>query len=109
MKQYEISKNLFNRNVCSIVIQYLSSDFNPALSAVHRKSGVDSSEHFLLLFYFLLVIAVIVSGWFCVGLAVSAYRRREYVKLRKGWRTLKYASIPFYVINFLCNFRVWFV
>ena len=60
-------------------------------------------------FYLLMVGAVHLLGWISAGLAVSAYYKREYEKIWSGWRLLKLRSIPFYIVNFIYSFLVWFV
>lgn len=63
----------------------------------------------LLLFYFAMIVAVQVTGWICVGMAVAAYHQNKAEILRSSWKLLKLYSIPFYILNFLYSFLVWFV
>lgn len=62
----------------------------------------------LLLVYLLMAGAVQLLGWISAGMAVSAYRSGEWEKLIKGWKLLKFWSIPFYVLNFIYSFFAWF-
>ena len=63
----------------------------------------------LFAFYLAMAALVHIAGWGCVVAAVTAYRRNEADKLRQSWKWLKLWSIPFYVLNFLYSFFVWFV
>lgn len=62
----------------------------------------------LFAFYLLTVGAVHLLGWVSAGLAVSAYHKKEYDKIWNGWKLLKLRSIPFYLVNFIYSFLVWF-
>ena len=63
----------------------------------------------LLAFYFFVIAAVHVTGWICVAAAVSAGRKGQLQLLCRGWRLLKLGAIPFFVLNFLYSFLVWFL
>lgn len=63
----------------------------------------------LFVFYLAMAVMVHIAGWACVVAAVMAYRQNEADKLRQSWKRLKLWSIPFYVLNFLYSFLVWFV
>ena len=73
------------------------------------STGWTNNLIWLLILYLLMIGVVLLIGWFSVGMAVIAYRKSETEKLQKSWRMLKYASIPFYVLNFLYSFCVWFL
>ena len=62
----------------------------------------------MLFLYFIVIGAVQLIGWICVGMAASAYLKGNLAALQKGWILLKLGSLPFYVINFLYSFLVWF-
>lgn len=63
----------------------------------------------LLAGYFLMVGAVHFLGWISAGMAICAYRSGDYGKLIQGWKLLKLRSVPFYILNFLYSFIIWFV
>jgi len=63
----------------------------------------------VLLFYLAMISTVHIAGWVCVVRAVNAYHHNQADRLRSGWRLLKLYAIPFYVLNFLYSFLVWFV
>jgi len=63
----------------------------------------------LLLFYVLMISAVHITGWICVAMAVNAYRKGDGGLLRNGLKLLKLGSIPFYILNFIYSFVVWFL
>lgn len=56
---------------------------------------------------FILVLFVI--GWLTVAMAAVEKGRGNFPKLAKGWRLLKLGSIPFFAVNFVYSFLVWFV
>lgn len=70
--------------------------------------GWTASNFALLAVYILVVCAVHILGWVSVAAAVHAAGNQEWDLLQDGWRTLKIRSIPFYVLNFLWSFFVWF-
>ena len=55
----------------------------------------------LLIVYMLAVVVVQTLGWGMAGMAILAYGRGEIEKIRKGWKLLKFGSIPFYILNFV--------
>lgn len=61
----------------------------------------------LLAVYLIEVAAVQIVGWVAVACAVRLSRRGEMGRLRQGWRLLKFASIPFYLINFAYSALAW--
>jgi len=63
----------------------------------------------LLVVYLVEVAAVQILGWVAVASAVRLGKRGETGKLRRGWRLLKFASIPFFIINFAYSALVWFL
>lgn len=63
----------------------------------------------LMLFYFAMIVVVQVSGWICVGMSVAAYHQNKAETLRSSLKLLKLYSIPFYILNFLYSFLVWFI
>ena len=63
----------------------------------------------LIFFYLFMIVAVQIMGCVCFVMAIDAYRRNEYDKLFNGWKMLKLGAIPFYIINFLYSFIVWFI
>ena len=63
----------------------------------------------LLMFYLAAILAVQVAGWACVGMAAAAYRHNKGEELKKGWKLLKLASIPFYIFNFFYSYLAWMV
>lgn len=73
------------------------------------QRGWDQIGMILVEFYFLMVVVVHIVGWISVGAAVSAYRREEYDQIRKAWKLLKLGTIPFYILNFLYSFFIWFL
>ena len=73
------------------------------------STGWANNLIWLLIFYLLMIGVVLLIGWISVGMAVVAYRKSEAEKLRKSWKLLKYASMPFYVLNFVYSFCVWFL
>lgn len=63
----------------------------------------------ILVFYVLMICAVLIIGWVSVGTAVMAIKRGEYEKVKSGWKLLKYGAIPFYIINFTYSLIAWLV
>jgi len=63
----------------------------------------------LLAVYLLEVGIVQILGWAAVASAIRLSKRGELGKVRQGWRLLKFASIPFYIINFGYSALVWFI
>jgi len=63
----------------------------------------------LLAGYLAEVAAVQILGWVAAASAVRLSKRGEIGKLRQGWRLLKFASIPFFIINFGYSMLVWFL
>lgn len=74
-----------------------------------NATGAGLVVFYLLVFYLLMIAAVQIAGWVCVAVGVVAYRRNNAAELRQSWKLLKLWSIPFYVLNFLWSFLVWFV
>lgn len=68
----------------------------------------DSFSVGILCLYLAMIAAVQVSGWVCVAIAVTRYRRQPDV-IRRGWKLLKLWSIPFYLINFVYSVFAWFI
>ena len=63
----------------------------------------------LLLFWFAVMGAVHLLGWFSVAMAVRANGRGEHGAVFRSWRLLKLGSIPFFVLNFLYSVFAWFM
>lgn len=63
----------------------------------------------LLVVYLIEVAAAQILGWVAVASAVRLSKRGEIGKLRASWRLLKFASIPFFLINFGYSVLVWFL
>lgn len=59
-------------------------------------------------FYLLMIGAMHLAGWFCVGCSIDVYRRGYGEKLKKSVKLLKLYSIPFYFLNFIVSFVYWF-
>lgn len=63
----------------------------------------------LFLCYLAAILALQIWGWVTVAMAATALHRGSVEKLERGWRLLKLGSIPFFVLNFLYSFGVWFL
>lgn len=74
-----------------------------------QETGWNAAGIGLLAFYLLEIVVVHVLGWVTVSMAGTAYRRGEFEKLKSGWKLLKLSSIPFYILNFIYSFLVWFI
>jgi len=63
------------------------------------------------LFILFLVEIVIVNmlGWVTVGVAIAIYKQGKIEKLRASLKLLKFGSIPFYILNFIWSFFIWFI
>ncbi len=85
------------------------SVLTPAIVLLFCKDGWNVLGVGVLLFYFAMIFAVHIAGWICVVRAVNVYHHNQTDLLRSGWRLLKLYTIPFYVLNFLYSFLVWFV
>ncbi len=73
------------------------------------KYNHDKISFLLVTGYLLMVGIVHFLGWISAGMAICAYRSRDYEKLIQGWKLLKFWSVPFYILNFIFSFVVWFV
>ncbi|MDO4327597.1 MAG: hypothetical protein Q4E24_16500 [bacterium] len=62
----------------------------------------------LFFFYLLMIGAMQLTGWICVGCSIAAYRKGYEEKLKKSVKILKLYSIPFYLLNFIVSFVYWF-
>lgn len=70
------------------------------------NGGYFPESEWLLTCYLLTIAVVLAFGWVCVLMAVAAYRKGSYEKIRSGFRLLKFGAIPFYMIYF---FFVFFI
>lgn len=73
------------------------------------EDGWNAAGVGLLLLYWLETVAVQIIGWVCAAMAVVAYRQEKWEELLKAWKQLKLKTIPFYVVNFLYSFLIWFI
>lgn len=83
-----------------------SAAFPVALLAVGEWNNFTWS---LFLCYLAAILALQLWGWGTAAMAAAALRRGKIEKLKRGWRLLKLGSIPFFVLNFLYSFAVWFL
>ncbi len=81
----------------------------PFMIVLVSSEGWGNLSMFLFIGYLIFIVAVLIMGWICVGIGVSAYRQSEYAKLRKGLKLLKLGTIPFYILNFIYSVVVWFI
>ena len=95
--------------LAGMYLHIILSIITPIMMLVTSGRGWTSAAGGLFSFYILMILLVLLSGWVSVAMAVIAYKRGEYEKIRSGWRLLKYASIPFYILNFIYSAAVWFV
>lgn len=58
--------------------------------------------------YFFMIGVVQLIGWIYVGMSAKAYGQHHMEKIKKGWKLCKLGAIPFYILNFLYSFFVWF-
>lgn len=63
----------------------------------------------LLLFYLTMIFATLLTGCVCTVMSVIAYRKKEAEKLKTSWKLLKINTIPFYLLNFIYSFFIWFI
>jgi len=60
------------------------------------------------MFYVLMLLAVLLTGWIAVIIAITACASKRTEELRKSLKILKIYSIPFYILNFLYSVIAWF-
>lgn len=60
------------------------------------------------IFYLFMIAVVLCIGWIAVAISFSAYNKEQYLMIKKSWKLLKIGSIPFYILNFIYSFIVWF-
>lgn len=63
----------------------------------------------LFAFYLSVLAIVLIVGWVSAAMALAAYLKGSYDKLRSGWKLLKLGSVPFYILNFAYSFFMWMV
>ena len=60
------------------------------------------------IFYLFMIAVVLCIGWIAVAMSYSAYNKGQYLIIKKSWKLLKIGGIPFYILNFIYSFVVWF-
>ena len=95
--------------LAGMYVHLFLSVLTPVMVLLFCKDGWNMLGVGALLVYFAMIFVVHIAGWICVARAVNAYHHNQPDRLRSGWKLLKLYTIPFYVLNFLYSFLVWFV
>lgn len=63
----------------------------------------------LIMLYCIAVVGIQIYGWVVAVMAFEIYGRNDYNTLGRCFKALKLYTIPFYVINYIFSFAIWFV
>ncbi len=92
--------------VIGVYLHLILSIFIPIHIVLQGSWNAVSITEFWL--YFFMVGVVQILGWVYVGMAVKTYGQHNTEKIKKGFTLCKLATIPFYILNFMYSFFVWF-
>lgn len=113
MKQY--SKNGGNKYMKKarmlVLLMYLHlmvSMVAPFMAVIITNKYNSKSGLLCILLYVIIVLAIQMYGWICAVSARKLLKHNNIEELREAWLLLKLKTVPFYIVNYIYSFLMWF-
>ncbi|MDD6571642.1 MAG: hypothetical protein PUF12_04535 [Thermoflexaceae bacterium] len=87
----------------------LASIVLPAMAVIYANKYDAKTGWLVILTYIILVLVIQIYGWICTVNAKKLVNQDKLYELKEIWLLLKLKTIPFYIINYIYSFLVWFV
>lgn len=87
----------------------LASIAAPFMAVFFANKYKAASGWLIILIYVILIFSIQIYGWFCSVNARKLLKQGNISELREAWLLLKLKTIPFYILNYIYSFLIWFV
>ncbi|MDD6798649.1 MAG: hypothetical protein PUE71_10220 [Clostridia bacterium] len=81
----------------------------PFMAVIIANKYNSKSGLLCILLYVIIVLAIQMYGWICAVSARKLLKHNNIEELRKAWLLLKLKTVPFYIVNYIYSFLMWFV